>query len=145
MTLFYWFPPVDVLKWFRIIYTVCLSVASRWVFVQSNVNLVAWHLHNTALISALIGMWLVTVSHFLPSPNLYFNTLANDFFLTALPSFGLFGLVFSVLYVPNTISHDDLQFITIFDSILAGCLLIDTLWNAIVFDINELSVFPIVL
>ena len=104
LTLFYC-PPFNVLlKWFRVLYTTVLTVAARWVFVMSDVNYVSWHLHNTALISALTGMWLVTMSNFVSTPNKYFNTLANDFYLTALPSMGVFSLVFSVLYTPQNLT-----------------------------------------
>ena len=58
-----WVPAEEGLKWFRIVTTTLLTVASRWVFVMSDVNYVSWHLHNVALLSALTGMWLVTMSN----------------------------------------------------------------------------------
>ncbi len=109
--MFPWLPPQEVLKWFRIVSVTVLTVASRWVFVMSDVNYVSWHLHNTALLSALTGMWLVTMANINSSQNKYYNTLANDFYLTALPSVAVFGLVFSVLYTPKNLSDSELQYI----------------------------------
>ena len=140
--MFYYLPSSEVLKWYRVLYTVIFTVASRWVFVLSDVNFICWHLHNAALLSALIGMWLVTISHFFSTPNMFYNTIANDFFMTSLPATGLFGLVFAVLYVPGALSDSDLEFLTIFDSTLTVALAIDWAINSIVYDMNELSIIP---
>ena len=141
----YYIDQYDILKWYRILYTILLTVGSRWVFVKSDINYVAWHQHNTALVSGLLGMWLITISHFITTPNIYYNTLANDFFQSALPSTGLFALVFSVLYSPNEPLPDaDLQMIAIYDAIYGLVLLIDSLFNGLIFDFNEFSFIPLV-
>jgi hypothetical protein len=144
-TLFYWIPHSSVLKWYRVLYTSMLTVFSRWIFVNSDVNFVAWHLHNTALLSTLTGMWLVTMSHFLSAPNKYFNSLANAFFQTALPSAFLFALSFPALYSPldSPLTPGQLLYLHTFDATVVLCLLLDQALNAIVFEFNELSLVPL--
>ena len=56
----------DYLMWYRIGYTVLLTILSRWVFVKSNFSSLTWIIHNTGLVSALIGMWLLTINHLIP-------------------------------------------------------------------------------
>ena len=53
--------------WFRIAYSIVFTILSNWMFIKSNFTSVAWHLHNTGMISTLIGMWLVTISPFIPN------------------------------------------------------------------------------
>ena len=73
-------------------------------FCAIKFNFVAWHLYDTALLTTLAGMWLVAISPFFTTPSIIFNTLANDFFLTSLPSIAILTLVFRVLSTPGAIS-----------------------------------------
>ena len=96
-----------VLMWIRIVYTVLLTIASRWVFVKSNFSSPSWHIHNVGMISAFIGMWLVTIAHLIPSsaPDVskHLNSIANNFWLSGLPAYGLFLLAFFLIYEQDTI------------------------------------------
>ena len=137
--------PEDVLMWYRIVTTVLLTVLSRWIFNKSDNTLPFWHLHNMGLGSALLGMWLVTVSHFLTSPDKYYNNLANDFYLSSLPATGLYALAYLFLYEPDSMSDRDLNQILAFDFVMWVVLVIDNVFGSIMFDINEFSLIPIIL
>ncbi len=98
--------------------------------------------------SALTGMWLVTVSHFLnknSSESKYLNNLANNFYLSALPATALYALSFLFLYEPDSINYRDLNQIVSFDFVMLIVLLIDNVVGAIMFDINEFTLIPILL
>ena len=100
------------------------------------------------LISALAGMWLVTVSHFIKqagSVNKYYNNLANDFYLSSLPATGLYALAYLFLYDPDSMNDRDLNQILAFDFVMWLVLLIDNVFGSIMFDINEFSPIPILL
>ena len=132
--------------WYRIVTTVLLTVLSRWIFNKSDNTLPFWHLHNMGLGSALLGMWLVTVSHFFEKePNKYLNNLANDFYLSCLPSTSLYALAYLFLYEPDSMNERDLNQVLTFDFVMWLVMLIDNLFGSVMFDINEFSPIPIVL
>ena len=138
------------LMWYRIVYTILLTLISRWVFVKSNVSSITWLIHNTGLISTFVGMWLVTISHFVPLIGVdtltkHYNAIANNFWLAAMPSYGMFLLAFFLIYEPGSIPENQLNWLVIFHIVMANILLLDSSLNAIVFSINEYSILPIIL
>ena len=140
----------EYLMWYRIAYTVIFTIISRWVFVKSNVSNLTWLINNTGLISSLVGMWLVTISHFVPligfdTLTKHFNAIANNFWLAGIPSYGMFLLAFFLLYEPGAIPENQINWLVIFHIVMANFLLIDNSLNAIVFTINEYSILPIIL
>ena len=94
--------------------------------------------------SALAGMWLVTVSHFITAEK-HYNNLANDFYLSSLPATGLFALAYLFLYEPDSINDRDLNQVLAFDFVMWVVLVIDNVFGSIMFDINEFSLIPIFL
>ena len=137
--------PDVVLMWYRIVTTVLLTVFSRWIFNKSDNTLPFWHLHNMGLGSALAGMWLVTVSHFIIPANFVYNNLANDFYLSSLPATGLYALAYLFLYEPDSINDRDLNQVLAFDFVMWVVLVVDNVFGSIMFDINEFSLIPILL
>ena len=138
------------LMWYRIVYTILLTLISRWVFVKSNVSSITWLIHNTGLISTFVGMWLVTISHFVPLIGVdtltkHYNAIANNFWLAAMPSYGMFLLAFFLIYEPGSIPENQLNWLVLFHIVMANILLLDSSLNAIVFTINEYSILPIIL
>lgn len=140
----------NYLKWYRIVYSVLFTIISVWVFVKSNLSSITWLIHNTGLISTLAGMWLVTISHFIPligdeTLTKHYNAIANNFWLAGMPSYGMFLLAFFLLYEPGAIPENQLSWLVIFHLVMANFLLLDNSLNAIVFTINEYSILPIIL
>ena len=146
----------NVLMGIRIVYTVLLTIASRWVFVKSNFSSPSWHIHNVGMISAFIGMWLVTIAHLIETINKdnipevvgfskHFNIIANNFWLSGLPAYGLFLLSYFLINEQDTIPASQMNWLIIFDLVMGNILLFDNAINGIIFDINEYSLLPFLL
>jgi hypothetical protein len=119
--------------WFRIVYTTLLTIASRWIFVKSNFSSPSWHIHNTGMISAFIGMWLLTITSILDARGVFdievmmhFNTLAHNFWLSGLPSYALFLLAYFLIFEKDgNMTQSQLNWLIIFDMVMGNILLLD--------------------